>query len=241
METRIRELLEIGQSRSPAELGRRLVTLAHRLEFDLMSAVLMKGEFDQPDVVVRSVSNTPAAFAEVSQSLDQTRRDPVMMKLMSAAAPVVYDQQLYIAAGAADVWDAQAPFGYCTGIAMALHLPRRRHFLFGVDRPAALPPSGDRLAKLVATLQVAAVHAQYAATQMFDAELDAPDQDVPRLTPREVEILRWTMDGKSSGVIGEILGISYSAVRFHIRNASRKLDVSSKHQAVLKALSLGIL
>lgn len=206
-----------------------------------MSAVLMKGEFDQPDVVVRSVSNTPAAFAEVSQSLDQTRRDPVMMKLMSAAAPVVYDQQLYIAAGAADVWDAQAPFGYCTGIAMALHLPRRRHFLFGVDRPAALPPSGGRLAKLVATLQVAAVHAQYAATQVFDAELDAPDQDVPRLTPREVEILRWTMDGKSSGVIGEILGISYSAVRFHIRNASRKLDVSSKHQAVLKALSLGIL
>jgi DNA-binding CsgD family transcriptional regulator len=76
---------------------------------------------------------------------------------------------------------------------------------------------------------------------MFDAELDGPGQDVPRLTPREVEILRWTMEGKSSGVIGEILGISYSAVRFHIRNASRKLDVSSKHQAVLKALSLGIL
>lgn len=206
-----------------------------------MSAVLMKGEFDQPDVVVRSVSNTPAAFAEVSQSLDQTRRDPVMMKLMRAAAPVVYDQQMYIAAGAADVWDAQAPFGYCTGIAMALHLPRRRHFLFGVDRPDALPPVGDQRSKLIATLQVAAVHAQYAATQVFDAELDTPDQDVPRLTPREVEILRWTMEGKSSGVIGEILGISYSAVRFHIRNASRKLGVSSKHQAVLKALSQGIL
>lgn len=241
METRTRELLEIGQSRTPAELNKRLVALAHRLEFGLMSAVLMKGEFDQSDVVVRSVSNTPAAFAEVSQSLDQTRRDPVMMRLMRASSPVLYDKQLYIDAGAVDVWEAQAPFGYCTGIAMALHMPRRRHFLFGVDRSAALPRDGDYMTKLMGTLQVAAVHAQYAATQIFDSALDGPGQEAPRLTPREVEILRWTMEGKSSGVIGEIIGISYSAVRFHVRNASRKLGVSSKHQAVLKALSLGLL
>jgi DNA-binding CsgD family transcriptional regulator len=241
METRAEDLLEIGQSRSPAELKKRLVALARRAEFDLISAVLMRGEFDDPDVVVRSVSNTPAAFAETSQSLDQARRDPVMMRLMRTAAPVLYDKQLYVDAGAADVWETQAPFGYCTGVAVALHLPKRRHFLFGVDRPADLPLSPVQLTKLVSTLQVAAVHAQYAATQMFDSALDANIREAPHLTPRELEILRWTMEGKSSSVIGEILNISYSAVRFHIRNLSRKLDVNSKHQAVLKAISLGLL
>lgn len=201
----------------------------------------MRGDFDDPDVVIRSVSNTPPAFAETSQSLDQARRDPVMMQLMRTRAPVLYDKKLYVDAGAADVWEAQAPFGYCSGIAVALHLPRRRHFLFGVDRSANLPSSPMQLTKLVSTLQVAAVHAQYAATQMFDSALEANPQEVPHLTPREIEILRWTMEGKSSSVIGEILGITYSAVRFHISNVSRKLDVSSKHQAVLKAISLGLL
>ena len=62
-----------------------------------------------------------------------------------------------------------------------------------------------------------------------------------RLTPREREVLLWTMEGKGTWVIGELLGISSHAVKFHLQNAMRKLDSSSKHQAVLKALRLGLL
>jgi DNA-binding CsgD family transcriptional regulator len=93
---------------------------------------------------------------------------------------------------------------------------------------------------MLANLQLLAVHAQYAAQQIFDNDLDAPEPK-PSLTPREMECLKWTMEGKSAYVTGQILSISASAVNFHLQNAMRKLDVASKHQAVLKCVNLGIL
>ena len=90
----------------------------------------------------------------------------------------------------------------------------------------------------MADLQLLAVHAQDAASRL----LITPQHDEqPRLTPREIEILRWTMDGKSAWSVGEILGVSVHTVNFHLRNSMRKLDATTKHQAVLKAIALGLL
>ena len=49
------------------------------------------------------------------------------------------------------------------------------------------------------------------------------------------------MDGKSAGDVAQILGLSEHTVVFHLRNVARKLDASTKHQAVLKALALGLI
>ena len=38
------------------------------------------------------------------------------------------------------MWEVQARFGYCSGIAMALHMPEGRHFFLGVDRDKPVPP-----------------------------------------------------------------------------------------------------
>ena len=240
MEIRLQDYSNVGLATSLPELQNQLVRMAERMEFGLVSAVLMKGAYDAPDVVIRSVANTPAAFLEISRNLDQARTDPVLHRLMKSSVPLIYDQKLYADAGAGDLWEEQAPFGYCTGIAVGLHLPNNRHFLLGVDRPKNLPRSESKLTRMVADLQLLAVHAQYAAQQIFDKGLDAPEPK-PSLTPRELECLRWTMDGKSAYVTGQILSISASAVNFHLQNAMRKLDVASKHQAVLKCVNLGIL
>ena len=49
-----------------------------------------------------------------------------------------------------------------------------------------------------------------------------------RLTNRELAVLRWTGDGKTSSEISEIMGISDSTVNFHIRNAVAKLGTANK-------------
>ena len=59
------------------------------------------------------------------------------------------------------------------------------------------------------------------------------------LTPREIEVLRWSGDGKTSGDAGRILCITADTVNFHLRNAQFKLGVSNKTAAVLKAAMLG--
>jgi LuxR family transcriptional regulator, quorum-sensing system regulator CviR len=61
------------------------------------------------------------------------------------------------------------------------------------------------------------------------------------LSPREVEILNWAKEGKTSWEIGCILGISERTVKFHFTRIREKLDVSSRCHAVAKAMSMGLI
>ena len=130
-------------------------------------------------------------------------------------------------------------FGYNTGIAMALHLPEGRHFVLGVDRDKPLPADAAELQRVVADLQLFAVHAQDAAMRILVPQGLQPER--PALTPRELEGLRWTMEGKTAWEVGAILGISERTAVLHVNNAMHKLGCVSKHAAVLKALRLGLI
>ena len=63
----------------------------------------------------------------------------------------------------------------------------------------------------------------------------------PTLTRREVECLHWASLGKTNEEIAMILDLVRSTVRFHIRNASEKLDAVNRDQTVYKAAQLGYL
>lgn len=62
-----------------------------------------------------------------------------------------------------------------------------------------------------------------------------------RLTPRELECLRWASAGKTSGDISIILDRSIETVRLHIKNAIAKLDATNRSQAIAKAVHLGLI
>ena len=49
------------------------------------------------------------------------------------------------------------------------------------------------------------------------------------------------MDGKTAWEVGNALGITERTAVLHVNNATHKLGCVSKHQAVLKALRLGLL
>ena len=70
-------------------------------------------------------------------------------------------------------------------------------------------------------------------------ELQEPDSAQPPadLTSREIDVLFWTAEGKSTWDISQILGISESTVNFHISSAKQKLGVYSKPHAVAKMFS----
>lgn len=61
------------------------------------------------------------------------------------------------------------------------------------------------------------------------------------LTPRQIECLAWARDGKSSGDIGLILGISARTVDGHVAEACARLEVRTRVQAVAMATQLGYL
>ena len=72
----------------------------------------------------------------------------------------------------------------------------------------------------------------------IENKLDSPKFE---LSNREIEVLKWTKEGKTSYEISVILKISERTVTFHISNIKQKLDVSNKTHAVAVALKAGII
>jgi LuxR family transcriptional activator of bioluminescence operon len=62
-----------------------------------------------------------------------------------------------------------------------------------------------------------------------------------QLTNREKECLLWAAEGKSSWEIARILNISENTVIFHFKNASKKLNVTNRQQAIARAIAHGLI
>jgi DNA-binding CsgD family transcriptional regulator len=226
------------QSKSREEFREEVVRFTRRLGFATFTAMtVVDHAIGQSEFI--TVENLPTGYAEASHNPVSYRRDPVMQHCKRQSVPIIWDRETYESQGLVDLWEEQASFGYRTGIAMALHLPEGRHFLLGVDRDQPLPADAAELQRVVADLQLFAVHAQDAALRLMLPVAQQPDR--PALTPRELEALRWTMDGKTAWEVGAILGISERTAVLHVNNAMHKLGCVNKHQAVLKALRLGLI
>jgi len=70
--------------------------------------------------------------------------------------------------------------------------------------------------------------------------LVTPGNEDYNLTEREKEILRLMAESSNFRIIAEQLFISYETVRTHVRNIYKKLHVTNRSEAVMKALQQGI-
>lgn len=231
---------QVSQAEDLASFRQGLVDFANDLDFGLVVGVMAiehRGAGAATEYI--SVGNTPEAFVATSRDNSVARRDPVHQRLGSLTKPLIYDQNFYVEAGAGDLWEMYAPFGYRTGIAVGVQMPGYRRLLLGVDREARLPTDSVKLNRMIADLQLLAVHAQDAAGRLMLSKRSIQPQ--VRLPARQLEILRLTMEGKSAWVVGSLLGISENTVNYHMKQLFKLLDVSTKHQAVLRALELGLI
>ena len=62
-----------------------------------------------------------------------------------------------------------------------------------------------------------------------------------RITARESEALTWSARGKSAADIAVLMNISERTANFHVENAIRKLGVTTRTQAAVKAALLGLI
>ncbi len=83
----------------------------------------------------------------------------------------------------------------------------------------------------------AALHQAPAPTLI---DMGVSDIDLEKITRREMDCLHWAARGKTNWEIGEILGVSQNTVRYHMKNAFKKLSAKTRARAVSKALSAGI-
>jgi len=231
--------LSVLEAKSREEFEAEFIRFSRQLEFELFSAVAVIDDALGGSEFI-AVDNTPTDYQVTFHDRDSAKRDPVAQHCKTKSVPIVWDQSTYINAGQADKWEYQACFGYRCGISLAMHMPKGIHFMVGVDRDQPLPTCTDQISRMTADLQLFVVHAQEAAMRVL---LPKPPQerDFPSLTRRELECLRWTMEGKTAWELGRILGIAEQTAVRHTYNATQKLGCVNKHQAVLKALRLELI
>jgi DNA-binding CsgD family transcriptional regulator len=64
----------------------------------------------------------------------------------------------------------------------------------------------------------------------MDGSSRAP-QALPRLTPRERDVMRWVSEGKTDWATAQILGCKEGTVKKHLQHIYRKLGVDNRTSA----------
>lgn len=231
------DLLQVGLARDWAALQASTVKVAAALGFGMASGARIVGRLSSGKATVQSFGNPPDGFAEASKSLDLGLRDPVLNGLLARPGFVRYSGETYQEAGAGDLADLLAPFGYRHGLAFAMHEPSHGEvFFFGLDGPDALPAAGGSLLELQATLQLLTLSAKTAVRQL----VVPPGASSASLTAIETECLKW----EAAGAIwraGEVLHLSDAALASQARSAARKLGAQSARGAALCAIRGGLI
>ncbi len=233
-----RHHLAVMEARTIDELRARVIGFAHSLEFETVVAMTVV-DHSATHTDFYCVDNTPVAYREVWNDASLFGLDPVAQHCKYSSIPLVWDQHTYVSQGQGALWEQGAAYGFKTGIVATLHLPGGRHFCIGVDRDQPLDRRHKTLTRTIADLQFFAVHACEAAAQVL---LPATANSChTALTPRELEALRWTMDGQTAWGVGRALNIAEDVAEYQLHCATFKLGCRSKFEAVLKAIRLGLL
>jgi DNA-binding NarL/FixJ family response regulator len=94
----------------------------------------------------------------------------------------------------------------------------------------------DAYAKAV---QVVTQGRKFFSDRALDLAFNSPE--VPKLSPRELEVLKLAAQGLRTTEIAERLFISSRTVETHVDNANDKLGVRNRTAAVAKAIELGLI
>ncbi len=214
---------------------RRIEATARSLGFDYC-AYGLRAPWPVSRPKISILSNYPSAWCDRYRDAGYLRRDPTVAHGAKSQTPVVWSQALF--SPVTDLWSEARAFGLRVGCAQSSLMANGSGGMLTLARahdeitPAEMAANQVRMRWLVNV-------AQMTLAPLLAVPKDCHTQ--AHLTQRELEVLKWTADGKSSGQISDILTISIDTVNFHVKNAVRKLSASNKTAAVVRAAMTGLL
>ena len=238
METQLnRQCLEVLHAKTVKDFVRISGEFAQSMGFHTMAAMVVTDHSPHLSQF-QSVTNAPPDWMPTFEDANSAKLDPVAGHCKRSSSPIIWDQSTYVRAGRMDFWDHQAAFGYQSGIGVGMHLPRSRHFAFGIDSDQR--SCASRKAMLGVTLDFL-TFASYAQAAAFDLCIPYADGQAENiLAMGELDALRRSMDGLSDWEVGHVMGISEKEVLLRMRRATMKLGCATRYEAALRAIRLGL-
>lgn len=166
------------------------------------------------------------------------RRDPVMQHSKTSSVPIVWGARNYATSGLEDIHEVLVSNGMRSGINVCAHLRGGRHFAVALNTDIELLEDRKLVAHALPQLQLFAVHALDSASRLFFPQEECL---VGQFTRKEVDVLSWVLDGKSTSEIADLLNLSEDFTVAILAKVTKSLDCANEHQAALKALRLGLI
>jgi LuxR family transcriptional regulator len=182
---------------------------------------------------IQWVGNTPTGWRRRYCRMRYVRHDPIVRHALRSRDPLVWTDELF--AGCPDLQNDAREHGLRAGWSQAcINAPGVRGFLT-LSRATPMPEA--ELADKAEDLRWCSSVAHLLLSPTAQRRACGPVE----LTHREIEVLRWTGDGKTVTQISAILDISENTVNYHLRRAVCKLRAANKTSAVVLALAQGLL
>jgi LuxR family quorum-sensing transcriptional regulator LasR len=165
--------------------------------------------------------------------------DPTVAHCVASTLPLVWQADTFRSPAQRAMYEDGCAHGIRAGVTFPIHGPNGE---FGILTFATDPQAGSEFERDVGTsLPELALVRDYTFASGVRFCPPAAHESAPRLTPRELEVLNWVMAGKSSWEISKITGCSEATVNFHMGNIRQKFNVNTRQQAVVRAISLGLI
>ncbi len=220
---------------TPQEVFNKVQEAARALGFDFCAYGLRAPlPIANPKMIL--LNNYPAEWRSRYEQMKYIAIDPSVQHGRRSRVPVVWSDKLF--AEAPDLWNEAQSFGLRVGWAQSTVNASGVAGMLTVARPQELLREPE-LQVIETRLRWLAQVSHTAMSRALDGKLGMGTRKC--LTDREIEVLKWTADGKTSSEISAILSISDHTVNFHVKNAICKLGVTNKTAAVVQAAVLGML
>ena len=207
---------------------------SHALEYDWFAlCVRHPVPFTRPKLSLHTTY--PKAWMAHYQAENYFAIDPVLKAENYLKGHLPWSDQLFH--DTPEFWDAAQDHGLRKGITQTLLLPNRALGFLSVSRENNRPDpfSEEETALRMQTLMELSLSS---LLRLEDEMVMAPQMKFSR---RELEILKWTAEGKTSAEIAIILSISENTVNFHQKNMQKKFNAPNKTQIACYAAAIGII
>lgn len=165
--------------------------------------------------------------------------DPTVGHCLSSTLPLIWAPTTFGDGVPGALYEEASAHGIRSGVTLPVHGPQGEVGMISFASDAR--PDGPFVRSVAEALPALALIRDYAFASSARFREAKPETELPRLTRRELEVLQWVMAGKSSWEVARITGCSEATVNFHLANVRQKFGVNTRQQAVVKAISCGLL
>lgn len=166
--------------------------------------------------------------------------DPTVKHCFNNSLPLFWNDSLFQAKDTKEFYEEARIYGLHSGVIFPIHGPAGEFGMISFVSTSLFSEKHKKELENIFPLLYIIRDFALEGAKRFEL-LSNNTIEIPSLTPKESEVLKWSMAGKTAWEVSKILNCSVSTVNFHNSNIKTKFKVNSKHQAILKAIRLKII